>query len=145
MSAGIRPMTRNDFRKMARIRLTEATVLLKARKYDGAYYLAGYAVECALKACIAKKTNRHDFPPEPRIVTNYYTHRFETLLGAADLLQRRDQDGRANRDLADNWVTAGKWNESRRYARNTKSEASELLEAISDEPNGVLAWIKPFW
>jgi HEPN domain-containing protein len=33
-------------------------VLLEAGLYAGAYYLAGYAVECALKACIAKKTAR---------------------------------------------------------------------------------------
>lgn len=30
--------------------------------YDGAYYLSGYAVEWALKACIAKNVKRYDFP-----------------------------------------------------------------------------------
>jgi hypothetical protein len=30
------------------------------------YYLAGYPVEFALKACIAKSTERHDFPDKRR-------------------------------------------------------------------------------
>jgi HEPN domain-containing protein len=49
-------MTRKDLQKLAAIRLKEAKLLLAANAPDGAYYLAGYAVECALKACIAKAT-----------------------------------------------------------------------------------------
>jgi hypothetical protein len=29
---------------------------------DGAYYLAGYTVDCAIKASVAKRTQEHDFP-----------------------------------------------------------------------------------
>jgi len=47
---------------LSRIRLQEAKALLSLDFDDGAYYLAGYAVECALKACIAKETRRHEFP-----------------------------------------------------------------------------------
>jgi HEPN domain-containing protein len=49
-------MNRADFHKLAEIRIKEARVLLDRKCYAGAYYLAGYAVECALKACIARKT-----------------------------------------------------------------------------------------
>jgi hypothetical protein len=45
-------VNRAEFQKLADLRAREAGVLLAARCYDGAYYLAGYAVECALKACI---------------------------------------------------------------------------------------------
>ena len=55
-------MLRKDFRELAMIRLREARVLLRAKCYDGAYYLAVYAVECALKACIARHTKRFEFP-----------------------------------------------------------------------------------
>ncbi|HYP39716.1 MAG TPA: HEPN domain-containing protein [Chloroflexia bacterium] len=55
-------MNRDDFRKLAGLRITEAKVLLDNACYEAAYYLSGYAVECALKACIAKKTRRFDFP-----------------------------------------------------------------------------------
>ena len=40
-----------------------ADALLKAGRYACAYYISGYAIECALKACIARKTNQDDFPP----------------------------------------------------------------------------------
>ena len=35
-------------------RLREARALLGVRCWSGAYYLAGYAIECGLKACIIK-------------------------------------------------------------------------------------------
>ena len=46
-------MNRADFQRLADVRIDEAGVLLAAGRWSGAYYLAGYAVECALKACIA--------------------------------------------------------------------------------------------
>ncbi len=55
-------MNRMEFQGLAEIRIREAEILLAAGAWDGAYYLAGYAVECALKACIAKKTVEHSFP-----------------------------------------------------------------------------------
>lgn len=54
-------MNRSDFQDLAQIRLAEAAALLQAERFDGAYYLAGYAVECALKACIAKGPNCTNF------------------------------------------------------------------------------------
>ncbi len=54
-------MNRADLQQLGQMRIDEATLLLAHRHWSGAYYLAGYAVECALKACIAKRTQRHDF------------------------------------------------------------------------------------
>jgi len=56
--------TRKDFQRLAELRAKEAATLAKTGNQQGAYYLAGFAVECALKACIAKKTRRHDFPAD---------------------------------------------------------------------------------
>ncbi len=47
-------MNRSDLQNLATIRLRDAEVLLDNGRYDGAYYLLGYVIECALKACIAK-------------------------------------------------------------------------------------------
>jgi hypothetical protein len=47
-------MNRNDLQNLSRLREKEAKVLLDNGCFAGAYYLLGYAVECALKACIAK-------------------------------------------------------------------------------------------
>ena len=55
-------MKRKDLQELAALRMKEARLLLKANCPDGAYYVAGYAAECALKACIAKRTVRFEFP-----------------------------------------------------------------------------------
>jgi len=70
-------MHRADFHKLADIRIKEAKVLLDRQCYEGAYYLSGYSVECALKACIAKKTQAHDFPPQD--ARTFYTHDLDIL------------------------------------------------------------------
>jgi hypothetical protein len=43
-------MNRSDFQQLAELRLRESRSLLAAGFPEGAYYLAGYSVECAFKA-----------------------------------------------------------------------------------------------
>ncbi|MSU78452.1 MAG: HEPN domain-containing protein [Gemmataceae bacterium] len=50
-------VNRTQLQQLAQERVRDADSLLKAGQWSGAYYLAGYAVECGLKACIAKLTN----------------------------------------------------------------------------------------
>ena len=40
-------MNRPQFQNVTKLRVKEARVLLDAAQYAGAYYLIGYAVECA--------------------------------------------------------------------------------------------------
>jgi len=42
--------TRLEFQQLARMRLRDARVLLANGNLEGAYYLTGLAVECAIKA-----------------------------------------------------------------------------------------------
>jgi HEPN domain-containing protein len=64
-------LKRQDLRELALRRLKEAQVLFDGGCWAGAYYLAGYAVECALKACIAKGTERFEFPDQKRVNSSY--------------------------------------------------------------------------
>jgi len=41
--------SQSDFEKLMVLRLKEAELLLRHRDWDGAYYLAGYAVEFTLR------------------------------------------------------------------------------------------------
>lgn len=66
-------MNRADLQVLARLRLAEAKVLFDNRRYEGAYYLLGYAIECALKAYIAKQTKRYDFPEKNLLMTYILT------------------------------------------------------------------------
>jgi hypothetical protein len=89
-------VNRRDFKRLAELRLREAEALLRARHFSGAYYLGGYAIECALKACIAKRTKRFDFPEAPGKVRDYYSHDLEQLVRVAllnsELEQRKSSD-----------------------------------------------------
>jgi HEPN domain len=55
-------MTRKDLQELSRLRLREAQALYKARLYDGCVYLAGYAVELALKARICRLLRVREYP-----------------------------------------------------------------------------------
>ena len=82
-------MNRKDLKALALTRLREAKVLLANGEYSGAYYLAGYVVECALKACIAKRTRIHDFPDKQRALDSW-KHDPTKLINTADLQTERN-------------------------------------------------------
>lgn len=137
-------MNRIDFQQLADVRLEEAATLLGQGKWDGAYYLAGYAVECGLKACVAKLTKAEDYP-DKQFANNCYTHNIEDLVRLAGLKAQRDADAAADAVLSVNWGIVKDWNESSRYARKTRAEAQGLYEAIADASHGILSWIKLHW
>ena len=137
-------MNRVQFQKLAQVRIEEAQALFDARKYDGAYYLAGYAVECGFKACVAGLTKKHDFP-EKDFVKGAYTHDFEILIRTAELGDPFKLDLGRNARLKWNWEIVKDWKEDGRYNRWTRDQARAMIEAISETPHGVLSWIKQYW
>ncbi len=80
----------------------------RADRGHGAYYLSGLAVERALKACIAKKTRRYEFPAEPKYAQKVYSHELTELLRLADLSGQLETDTKTKPQLGANWgvVTA---------------------------------------
>lgn len=95
-------MNRRELQELARVRLSEARSLLSAGLPDGAYYLAGYSVECGLKACIAKDTRRYDFP-DKRNVDASHTHNLKELAKVANLDAARSERARTDPAFQDNW------------------------------------------
>ena len=139
-------MNRGDFQTLAEVRIREALVLLENQCYEGAYYLAGYAVECALKACIARNTNQYDFPPDRNTVNRIYSHNLEWLLREAGLEEALAFESGTSSHFAGNWYLVLKWSEAARYRPSIAEQDSEnMVRAISDEENGVVAWLKKFW
>jgi HEPN domain-containing protein len=137
------PIYRKDFKLLAELRVEEAQVLLRSRRQQGAYYLAGYAVECALKACIAKQRRRFEFPPKKRTVDNMYSHNLDVLLGVAGLSAQLEKEIAANPTFAANWNTVKDWTSESRY-RITGLNGRDMYNAVAS-PNGVLRWIKLRW
>lgn len=138
-------MNRTDFQHLADVRTAEAAALLAAGLWDGAYYLAGYAVECAMKACIAKLTKAEDFPPDKEKIWKIYSHSFTSLLDAAGLGVAYKTDTATDPILAKNWLITLRWNEQSRYERTPEADARALMDAITDPAVGVLQWIKRYW
>jgi HEPN domain-containing protein len=137
-------VNRAELQRLAKERISDAKVLLAARHWSAAYYLAGYAVECALKACIAKLMKAEEFP-DKNFAEKCWTHILPQLLGLAGLKADLEAAMQVDTDLADNWDTVKEWNESSRYARATKADAEDLYEAIIDRKHGVLSWLKRRW
>jgi hypothetical protein len=120
-------------------------VLLGSGKYDGAYYLAGYAVECALKACIAKQIKRFDFP-DKRLVLDSHSHNLEQLLAASSLKPQHQAELAAHPEFTVNWAVVRDWSEQDRYMLGTsRAEARDLYAAITSRKYGVLRWLKRHW
>jgi hypothetical protein len=135
-------VTKAEFQELADQRLTEAKCLLDHGQWDGAYYLAGYAVELALKACIIKALLATDAFPDKEFSRNCYTHSVDKLLVLAKLGDAKKAASDADPKLMANWTTLGDWSEETRYHRVEKAEAEELCDAIADPVHGVLPWIK---
>jgi HEPN domain-containing protein len=137
-------MNRADFQQLAELRLREAEALLAAGLPDGAYYLAGYSVECALKACIAKRTQLHDFP-EKKLVNDSHTHTLKELLRLAELKTELDSVLDADPEMQSNLETVQDWSETARYQRKTALDTIALLTAIESQKGGLLPWIRQRW
>lgn len=134
-------MKTDELKKLARMRVRESKVLLAAKEYCGAYYLAGYAIECSLKAVVSKKFEKSKIP-DKRFVNDIYTHKLDDLLRHADLKSQFEADCRTNPDLAANWMVIKDWSEERRYSVSiSKADATDIYAAITERGNGVLKWI----
>jgi HEPN domain-containing protein len=137
-------VNRRELKELSNIRLREARVLYRARCWDGSYYLAGYAVECALKACIAKATLRYDFPAKDRVIGSH-THSLGALVNLAGLELIRKARYEEDQVFQEYWDAAVKWSEKSRYERILPEVAKELLIAVSGKRHGVIPWIKRHW
>lgn len=137
-------MNKAELEKLAAIRIKEAEILLAADCYQGAYYLVGYALECTLKACIAKQVKEFDFP-DKKLANDCYTHKLSDLIITAGLKQKLAEQEKQNREFKLNWAVVNKWSEASRYECNIKKQdARDLFTAIIDNESGILPWLKKY-
>lgn len=140
MATKLTQLNRTQYQQVCRERLSDAQALLSTKCWTGAYYMAGYAVECAFKSCIAKQTRAEDYPPSDG--KEYYTHNFDKLLSLAGLELPPDPAFRTS------WKTVTDWSEESRYSTDepeSELQARKLLQAIIDPEKGVLAWLQVHW
>jgi HEPN domain-containing protein len=126
-------MTRWDLQKLAEERLLDAQALLAAGRWSAAYYLAGYSVECAIKACISKQFQEFEFPDRAKVLESY-SHDYMKLFRVAglDVLQ----EARRRSGFEWSWGIVKDWNEAAQYLVVDEDRAREMVTAINDPADG---------
>lgn len=137
-------MNKNDLQRLAEIRLEDSIVLLRNNKASSAYYLAGYAVELAIKACAAKLFQSNAIP-DKSLVNALYSHNLEQLMATSGLLPQLNAAIKEDSAFGANWGIVTKWNESSRYRFWDPVAATSLINAIIDKDHGVFSWVKSHW
>jgi hypothetical protein len=108
--------------------------------------VAGYAVECALKSCVlAQMIHTGGVFTNKKFAEECFTHDFGTLVRLAGLTPSLHTELAANPAFVAFWGIAILWKETSRYEQKTQPEADALYLAITDNPNGVMRWIRNYW
>jgi hypothetical protein len=139
-------LNRIELRQLADDRVLDARSLLDASRWSGAYYMAGYAMECGLKACVlafVEKTGQifHD----KKFSEKCFTHKLIELIDLSGLKKEHEYLLKTNTTFQLYWGAAKDWSEAARYQQKTEKEARDLNEAITNDPDGVLRWIRTNW
>jgi hypothetical protein len=142
----------NELKKIALTRLKTAKILIDASDWDGAAYMLGYALECALKAAICKSLRLTAYPDTVKdgpIRTFFATHKFDQLLVVSGLQDIFNAAG--NVDCFRHWSEftveyPGDWPSMRynlgRMNQFDEKKARALHANLTDPQHGVLTTIK---
>jgi HEPN domain-containing protein len=131
---------------MAEERIKDAKALIRGKRWEFAYYTAGYSIECALKSCIIARMIHTAWVFEEKWnASECLTHDFNELSRLAGLKNDLDARRAASAAFGANWTTVEAWKVTSRYASKTEAEAKDLFAAIADKPDGVLRWLKNYW
>jgi len=141
MASGLK---RTDLHAIALAKLDDARLLLEHGRWSSSYYLGGYALEIALKACIAR-TIEAETIPDRRFINDIFVHDLAKLVTLAGL--KNALDARKDGDPAfwANWALVTQWRPEVRYEIVQPTTAQLTVSAIADEPSGVFPWIRQFW
>ena len=141
-------------RNLAALRLEEAQILARNGKPDGAFYLAGYSVELALKAKVAELLGLPGIFDEQNTAQQFTglnelrrlvkTHNLTLLLVMSGLKPAFDQLRITDVRFATvaNWLND--WNEGLRYRSPgsvTSTGVAHFIVSLA-ETNGILQWIE---
>ena len=131
---------------MAQAKLDDAYFLLQNKRYSNAYYLAGYAVELGLKACIARQVSSETIP-DKAFIKKILDHQFPALVALAGLTTALQEQQDKDANFAANWAVASEWIPDARYEPEPRdpTSAQQLLNALADPTTGVMQWIKAHW
>ena len=110
-----------NLRRIAQARLEDATVLRQARRYDGAVYLCGYAVEIGPKARICGTLKWNEYPSTASEFQRYQSFRTHDL---DVLLHLSGREAKIKGKYLAEWSSIASWDPGSRYRANGTTSAS---------------------
>lgn len=121
-------MNKLKWQQLAERWLVDAKCLLDGRSWSAAYYLAGYAVECGLKACVLARVGARPevIFEDKKFSEKCWTHSVLELVKQANLEPIRAADAVANPALGKNWLVVKDWNDTRRLDAHHDVRPDEL-------------------
>jgi len=125
-------ISRLELRKIARARLKDAEILFNAKRYDGAAYICGYAVELKLKDRICQTLKWAGYPSTNKEFNDYRsfkTHDLNVLLHLSGI-----EDKIKTHFLVD-WSNVLNWNPEARYkpiGMMSKSNADNMIDSTQN-------------
>ena len=122
-------VSRLELRKIARARLKDAEALFRHRRYDGAIYICGYAIEIALKARICRTLRWPGYPSTRREFEQYHsfrTHHLKALLHLSGI------EDKVRASFVAEWLAVAGWDPETRYrpvGSATRQDADLMIES----------------
>ncbi|MDR4460015.1 MAG: HEPN domain-containing protein [Nitrospirales bacterium] len=121
----------SEVKRIASARLRDAKALMAAKRYDGAVYLCGYAVELALKARICKTLKWSGYPESRKEfegLTSFKVHDLDLLL------RLTGKEHLVKENYLAEWSAVAAWNPEARYkliGSANESDAKLMLDSAS--------------
>lgn len=131
---------RKALEEIAEARLLEAETLRKAGHYAAAIYLAGFAVECYLKAAICATLHWNE------LRETFKTHDLESLMlhsGSDSKLRKNSPLVESFAKIRETWALDRP--DSIRYRRPAdfkKKDAELFMQYVSDPATGIVPWLR---
>jgi len=120
-------LTRDELLKIARARLRDAEVLFRSRRYDGAVYLCGYAIEIKLKARICRTLHWNVYPSiKSEFQRCFKIHDLDVLLRLSGV------ESKIKSDVLAEWSAVAGWDPNVRYkpvGSASKQDAELMIES----------------
>lgn len=121
-------ITLEILQNLSRNRLEDAKALYEAGRYDGAFYICGYAVELGLKKRICETLGWEGYPrvkKEFEKLSSFKTHDLDMLLHLSGV------ENQIKKDIFTEWSIVLSWDPEMRYSsqKQTKESTKLLLDS----------------
>jgi HEPN domain-containing protein len=120
----VKNLTPQELQELAKERLSDAKVLYKAGRYEGAFYICGYALEMGLKYKICKTLGWDEYTGNGEKYKSFKTHKFDDLLHFSGAEKQK-------KSFIAEWSIVMKWDPEIRYSstRQLSQDVKLMIEA----------------